>query len=72
MSGKLAYNKSNFVAVSKTIACLEAIGVQMNDALDIVKSAERAVEQARDKVAENLKKPIQESAGAKLWIFSNM
>jgi hypothetical protein len=27
----------------------------MNDALDIVKSAERAVEQARDKVAENVK-----------------
>jgi hypothetical protein len=55
LSGKLAYIKSNFLAVSKTIACLEAVGVEMNDALDIIKSAERAVEQARGKVAENVK-----------------
>jgi hypothetical protein len=54
MSGKLAYMKSKFLVVSKTIARLEAVGVEMNDALDIVKSAERAVEQARDKVAENV------------------
>jgi exonuclease VII small subunit len=71
-SGKLAYIKSNFVVVSKTIARLEAVGV-MNDALDIVKSAERAVEQARGKVAENVKKKqIQENTGAKLCVFSNM
>jgi hypothetical protein len=44
----------------------------MNDALDIVMSAERAVEQARDTVAENVQKTIQESTGAKLWVFSNM
>ena len=55
LSGKLAYIKSNFLVVSKTIACLEAVGVEMNDALDIVKSAERAVEQARGTVAENVK-----------------
>jgi hypothetical protein len=54
--GKLAYIKSNFVVVSKTIARQEAVGVEMNDALDIVKSAERAVEQARGKVAENVKR----------------
>jgi hypothetical protein len=71
-SGKLAYIKSNFVVVSKTIARLEAVGVEMNDALDVIKSAERAVEHARDKVAENVKKQIQESTGAKLWVFSNM
>jgi hypothetical protein len=56
LSGKLAYIKSNFVVVSKTIARLEAVGMEMNDALDIVKSTERAVEQACDKVAENVKK----------------
>jgi hypothetical protein len=73
LSGKLAYMKSKFLVVSKTIACLEAVGVEMNDALDIVKSTERAVEQARGSVAENLKKKqIQESAGAKLWVFNNM
>jgi hypothetical protein len=55
LSGKLAYIKSNFVVVSKTIACLEAVGVETNDALDIVKGTERAVEQSRDKVAENVK-----------------
>jgi hypothetical protein len=72
LSGKLAYIKSNFVVVSKTIARLEAVGVEMHDALDIAKSAERAVELARDKVAENVEKQIQESAGAKLCVFSNM
>jgi hypothetical protein len=73
LSGKLAYMKCKFVVVSKTIACLEAVGMEMNDnALDIVKSAERAVEQARDKEAENVKKQIQESAGAKLWVFNNV
>jgi hypothetical protein len=60
------------VVVSKTIARLEAVGVEMNDALDIVKSTERAVEQARGKVAENVKKQIQENTGAKLCVFSNM
>jgi exonuclease VII small subunit len=72
LSGKLAYIKLKFGVVSKTIARLEAVGVEMNDALDIVKSAERAVKQARDKVAEHVKKQIQESAGAKLWVFNNM
>jgi exonuclease VII small subunit len=55
LSGKLAYIKSYFVLVSKTIACLEAFGVETNDALDTVKSAERALEQARGKVAQNVK-----------------
>jgi hypothetical protein len=36
LSGKLAYIKSNFFVVSKAIACLEAVGVEMNDTLDIV------------------------------------
>jgi exonuclease VII small subunit len=54
MSGRLAYIKSNFVVLSKTIARLEAVGVEMNNALDIVKSAQRALEQARGKVAENV------------------
>jgi hypothetical protein len=40
------------VVVSKTIAHLEA---EMNDALDIVKSAKRALKQARGKVAEIVK-----------------
>jgi exonuclease VII small subunit len=72
LSGKLAYIKSNFMIVSKTIAHLEAVGLEMNDALDIVQSAERAVEQARGKVAENVKKQIQGSAGAKLRVFNNV
>jgi hypothetical protein len=54
LSGKLAYMKSKFLVVSKTIASLEAVGVEMNDALDIAKSAEHALEQARGKIAENV------------------
>jgi hypothetical protein len=59
LSGKLAYIKSNFMTVSKTIAHLEAVGVEMNDVLDIVKSAECALEQARGKVAENVKNKLK-------------
>ena len=44
------------MVVSKTIARQEAVGVEMNDALDIVNSAERAVEKARGKVADNVKR----------------
>jgi hypothetical protein len=61
LSGKLSYIKSNLLVISKTIACLEAVGVEMNDALDIVKSAERAVEQARGKVAENVKNKFKKA-----------
>jgi hypothetical protein len=47
--------------------------VEINDALDIGKGTERALEQARDKVAENVKKKqIQERAGAKLWDFNTV
>jgi hypothetical protein len=42
LSGKLVYIKSTFLVVSKTIACLEAVGVEKNDALDIVNSAEHS------------------------------
>ena len=38
LSGNLAYIKSNFVVTSKTVARVEAVGVRMKDALDIVKS----------------------------------
>jgi DNA relaxase NicK len=70
--GKVAYIKSNFGVLSKTIARLEAVGVETKDSLEIVKSAEHALEQAHGKAAENVKKQIQESAGAELWIFSNV
>jgi hypothetical protein len=55
LSGKLAYMKSNFVVVSKTTARLQAVGVEMDDALDIIKSTERALEQVCGRVAENVK-----------------
>jgi hypothetical protein len=55
LSGKLANIKSKFLVVLKTVASLEADGVEKNEALDILKRAERAVEQARSKVAENVK-----------------
>jgi hypothetical protein len=51
----VAHIKSNFVVVSKTIACLEAVGVEMDDELDIVKSTEHALEQEHGKAAENVK-----------------
>jgi hypothetical protein len=37
LSGKLTYIKSKFLVVSKKIAFLEAVGVEMDDALDIIK-----------------------------------
>jgi hypothetical protein len=72
LSGILAYIKLNFVVVSKTIAHLEADGLEMNNALDIVKRTQCTLEQACGKVAENVKKKIQESTGAKLCVFNNV
>jgi hypothetical protein len=51
LSGNLVYIKSNFVLVLKTIAHLEAVGVEMNEALDLVKGAKHALQPARGKVA---------------------
>ena len=48
LSGKLAYMKSNFVVISKIVACLEAVGVEMKD-------AELTLKQSRGKVAEHVK-----------------
>jgi hypothetical protein len=39
LSGNLAYIKSNFMVISETIACLEAVGAETNDAPGLVKSA---------------------------------
>jgi asparagine synthetase A len=55
LSENLAYIKSNFVVISKTTAHLKAVGEEMKDALDPVKSAECAVEQACGKAAESVR-----------------
>jgi hypothetical protein len=41
------------------MARLEAVGAEMNDGLDLVKNAGRALEQARGKVAENVKNKLK-------------
>jgi hypothetical protein len=43
----VAYIKTNFAVISKTIARLEAVWAEKNDALDIARSTERVVKKQK-------------------------
>jgi hypothetical protein len=51
MSRNLAYIKSNFSVISKSITSLEAVGKQLCNALQIVKNTESELHKARGEVA---------------------
>lgn len=52
VSGNLTYMKSNFEVIKKKTAQLEAVGMEMNDVLYVVRSDERTLEQSCGKAAE--------------------
>ena len=51
MSRNLAYIKSNFSVISKSITRLEAVGMQLCSALKIVKEADSELHKAQGEVA---------------------
>jgi hypothetical protein len=63
LSGNLAYTKSNFGGISTTISCLEAVGVDIHDALVLVHSTECEVWRAHGKVADSMKSKLQKVLG---------
>jgi hypothetical protein len=63
LSGNLAYIKSNFGGISTMISCLEAVGLEMHDALVLVKGTECEVEHARGEVGDSMKSKLQNVLG---------
>jgi hypothetical protein len=51
MSWNLAYIKANFCGKSKSIAGLETVGIQLCDAINIVKQTESELSRVQDEVA---------------------
>ena len=58
-SRNLAYIKSNFSVISKSIIRLEAVGMQLCDALQIVKKVESELHQAQGEVAVKISAKLQ-------------
>jgi hypothetical protein len=59
MSKKLAYTKSNICGISKSIASLEAVGVQLCDAINIVKQTESELSRVQSEVANKVNAKLQ-------------
>jgi hypothetical protein len=59
------------VVVSNTIAHLEAVRMEMNNALDIVEHTVR-FRTSTWQSSRKFKKKTQESAGVELWVFNNV
>ena len=58
-SRNLAYIKSNFSVISKSIIRLEAVGMQLCNALQIVKKVESELHQAQGEVAVKISAKLQ-------------
>ena len=59
MSRNVAYIKTNFSVISKSITRLEAVGMQMCNALKIVKEAESELHKAKGEVAMKISTKLE-------------
>jgi hypothetical protein len=59
MSRNLAYIKSNFCGISKSITCLQAVAIQLCDAINIVKQTESELSRAQGEVANRVSAKFQ-------------
>ena len=71
MSRNVAYIKSNFSVISNSITRLEAVGMQLCNALKIVKEAESELHKAQGEVAVKISAKLQR-ASTKSWIFNTV
>jgi len=71
MSRNLAYIKSNFSVISKSITRLEAVGMQLCNALKIVKEAESELHKAQGEVAVKISAKLT-CASTKSWLFNTV
>jgi hypothetical protein len=59
MSRNLAYIKSNFCGISKSITRLQTVGIQLCDAINIVKQTESELSRAQGEVANKVSAKLQ-------------
>jgi hypothetical protein len=59
MSGNLPYIKANFCGISKSIARPETVGVQLCDAINIVKQTESELSWVQGEVAYKVNEKLQ-------------
>jgi hypothetical protein len=59
MSRNLAYIKANFCGISKSITRLETVGIQLCDAINIVKQTESELSQVQGEVANKVNAKLQ-------------
>jgi hypothetical protein len=59
MSRNLAYIKANFCAISKSITRLETVGIQLCDAINIVKQTESELSRVQGEVANKINAKLQ-------------
>jgi hypothetical protein len=59
MSRTLAYIKANFCGKSKSIASLETVGIQLCDAINIVKQTESELSRVQGEVANKVNAKLQ-------------
>ena len=59
LARNLAYIGSNFSGLSRAITRLETVGMELSDALNIVKQTESDLKQAKGKVAEKISDKLQ-------------
>jgi hypothetical protein len=63
MSRNLVYIKANFCGVSQSITCLETVGIQLCDAINIVKQIESELSRVQGEVANKVKAKLQSVLG---------
>jgi len=59
MSRNLAYIKANFCGISKSISCLETVGIQLCDAINNVKQTESELSRVQGEVANKVNAKLQ-------------
>jgi hypothetical protein len=59
MSRNLAYIKGKFCGISKSITCLETEGIQLCDAINIVKQTESELSRVQGEVANKFNAKLQ-------------
>jgi len=59
MSRNLAYIKENFCGISKSITHLQTVGIQLCDAINIVKQTESELFRVRGEVANKVNAKLQ-------------
>jgi hypothetical protein len=70
MSRNLAYIKSNFCGISKSITRLETVAIQLCCAINIVKQTESELSRAQGEVANKVSAKLQSVLEPNTWVLN--